>query len=74
MYRLMLASCGALLLGSAGAFFLFVPVLSIATVVLMLVGLTLMYGLGFQAGAEGTVRLRNPTVVVRSRRIGEFNG
>jgi hypothetical protein len=50
MYRLMLASSGVLILGSTGAFLLFVPVLSIATVALMLVGLTLMFGLGFQAG------------------------
>jgi len=51
MQRCFLASSGALFLGSAGAFFLFVPLLSIATVVLMVVGLMLMFGLGFQAGA-----------------------
>jgi hypothetical protein len=50
MYQLMLASSGLLFVGSAGAFFLYVPLLSIATVVLMLLGLTLMFGLGFQAG------------------------
>ncbi len=50
MYRFMLAVSGALFLGSAGAFFLFVPLLSIATVVVLLVGLMLMFGLGFQAG------------------------
>lgn len=52
MQRLLLASSGALFLGSVGAFFLFVPLLSIATVVLMLVGLFLMFGFGFQLGAR----------------------
>ena len=52
MQRFLLASIGAMFLGSAAAFFLFVPPLSIATVVLILVGLMLMFGLGFQAGAR----------------------
>jgi len=51
MQRCFLTSTGVLFLGSAGAFFLFVPLLSIATVALMMVGLMLMFGLGFQAGA-----------------------
>jgi hypothetical protein len=50
--RILLASFGALFLGSVGAFFLFVSVLSIATVVLMLVGLMLMFGLGVQVGTR----------------------
>jgi len=53
MFRLALISSGALFLGSAGAFLLFVPPVSIATVVLMLLGLLLMFGLGFQTGAQG---------------------
>jgi hypothetical protein len=52
MQRFFLAFCGALFVGSAGAFLLFVPLLSIATVVLIMVGLMLMFGLGFQAGAK----------------------
>jgi len=55
MLRLILVSSGALFLGSAGAFLLFVPPVSIATVVLMLLGLLLMFGLGFQTGAQGMV-------------------
>ena len=53
MHRLILVSSSALFAGSAGAFFLFVPPLSIATVVLIVVGLMLMFGLGFQTGAQG---------------------
>lgn len=48
----LLASSGALFLGSTTAFFLFVPLMSIATVVLVLGGLMLMFALGFQAGAQ----------------------
>jgi hypothetical protein len=47
MTRPFLASCGALFLGSLGAFFLFVPPLLIATVAL-LSGLLLMFCLGIQ--------------------------
>jgi hypothetical protein len=53
--RVLLISSGALFLVSTGAFFLYIPPLSIATVVLILVGLTLMFGLGFQAGGQGMV-------------------
>jgi hypothetical protein len=49
----LLASSGALFLGSVGAFFLFVPLLSIMTVVWILMGLMLMFGLGIQVGAQG---------------------
>lgn len=42
----------ALFLGSIGAFFLWVSPLTIATVAFMLVGLMLMFGLGFQAGVH----------------------
>jgi hypothetical protein len=49
------AASGALFLGGAGAFFLFVPLMSIATVVLMLGGLMLMFCLGFQAGVQELV-------------------
>jgi hypothetical protein len=50
--RIFLASSGALFLGSLGAFLLFVPILSIATVVWTLLGLLLMFGLGVQVGSR----------------------
>jgi len=59
MTRIVLAASAALLLGSIGAFFLFVPVLSIATVICVGAGLMLMFGLGFQMGPQGTL-LRQP--------------
>jgi len=57
--RVLMISSGALFLVSTGAFFLYVPPLSIATAVLFLVGLTLMFGLGFQAGGQGMVPCRD---------------
>jgi hypothetical protein len=59
MTRIVLAASAALLLGSIGAFFLFVPVLSIATVICVGAGMILMFGLGFQMGPQGTL-LRQP--------------
>jgi hypothetical protein len=53
MMRIFLAASGALLLGSISAFFLFVPVLSIATVICLVAGLMLMFGLGFQMRPQG---------------------
>jgi hypothetical protein len=50
--RILLAASGTLFLCSVGAFFLFVPVLSIASVVLILTGLLLMFGLGVQVGTR----------------------
>jgi len=52
MQRLVLVASCTLFLGSAGAFYLFVPLLSILTVASMLLGLMLMFGLGFQAGTQ----------------------
>lgn len=52
MIRFLLASSGILLLGSMSAFFLFVSLLSIATVVWILVALMLMFGLGVQIANE----------------------
>lgn len=56
--RFLLTASAALFLASTGAFLLYVPPLSIATVVLILVGLTLMFGLGFQAGGQGMVPIQ----------------
>jgi hypothetical protein len=50
--RILLIFFGSLFLGSAGAFFLFVPLFSIATVVLILLGLMLMFGLGVHVGSR----------------------
>ena len=48
--RFVMASAGVLFVGSTGAFFLLVPVFSIMTVASILVGLMLVFGLGFEAG------------------------
>jgi hypothetical protein len=53
--RPLLISSGVLFLASLSAFFMFVPPLTIATVVLICLGLTLMFGLGFQVGSHGLV-------------------
>jgi len=52
MTRFLLAFCGALMLGSIGAFFLFVTPLWIATVTLLLMGFMLTFMLGLQVGAQ----------------------
>jgi hypothetical protein len=52
MTRFLLAFCGALMLGSIGAFFLFVPPLWIATVTSLLMGFMLTFVLGLQVGAQ----------------------
>lgn len=50
--RILLASAGAMFLASIAAFFLFGPILSIATAISILIGLTLMFWLGVQAGSH----------------------
>ncbi|MFZ3339231.1 MAG: hypothetical protein WA213_00005 [Terriglobales bacterium] len=55
--RFLLVSSATLFLGSTAAFFLFVPLMSIATIVLILGGLMLMFCLGFQAGVQEMVVL-----------------
>lgn len=52
MTRFLLAFSGALMFGSTGAFFLFVPPLLIATVTLLLMGFMLMFVLGLQVGTQ----------------------
>ncbi len=52
MQRLTLAFSGLLLLGSAGAFLLYVSVLSILAVVVILVSMILMFLLGVQAASQ----------------------
>ena len=53
LIRLLWALLSVAIFASLGAFFLFVPVLSIATVVWMMMGLVLMFGLGVQVGTRG---------------------
>jgi fatty acid desaturase len=55
LIRFLLAAFGALFLASIAAFFLFVPLLSIATVASMVVALMVMFGLGVQFGTKGSV-------------------
>ena len=50
--RLLLILSGVLFLATIGAFFLLVPLLSLATVVCVLTGLILMFGLGVHVGAR----------------------
>jgi hypothetical protein len=63
-----MAAAGALFLGSTGAFFLMVPMFSIATVVWILTGLMLMFGLGFQAGTRNGVKDALLAVATRPER------
>jgi hypothetical protein len=51
--RAVLALSAALFLSSIGAFFVFVPLVSIASMVSILVGLTVMFWLGVQVGTRG---------------------
>jgi hypothetical protein len=53
MQSLMLALSGILLLGSTGAFFLYVSILSIMAVAVILMALMLMFLLGVQAARQG---------------------
>ncbi len=48
--RFVMASAGVLFAGSTGAFFLLVPVFSIMTIASILVGLMLVFGIGFELG------------------------
>jgi hypothetical protein len=52
MHRLALAISGILLLGAAGAFFLYVSALSIIAVLLILASMMLMFLLGLQAATQ----------------------
>ncbi len=55
MIRSLAISSAVLLLASLAAFFLIVPLLSLATVACMLTGLVLMFGLGMQFGNPALV-------------------
>ena len=60
MIAIGLLAVGALLLmGSIGAFFLYVPFLSIAVVVVILLGMALTFSIGFLTGDARVLRLRS---------------
>ena len=50
---------GFLVLGSVGAFFLFVPVLSIAAAICVLTALILMFALGLRMGQPALLSAEN---------------
>jgi len=58
MERYLLSSVGLLFLLTLGAFLLFVPLLSIATVGLIIIGLGLMFWLGFRIGRRSWPRMK----------------
>ena len=70
MIRFLLASGGALFLGCMAAFFLFVSLLSIATVVWILVGFMLMFGLGVQIAHGNDKRKTRP--IMRKIELKQF--
>jgi hypothetical protein len=59
LQRFFLIYSSVLLLGSLGAVFMFVSILSIATVTLCLGGLMLMFGLGHQMGSARDFTFRS---------------
>jgi hypothetical protein len=62
LIRFLVIASGALFLGTIGAFFLYVPLLSLATVACILGGLIFMFGLGMQFGtpALATDHVQSP--------------
>jgi len=58
-----------LFMGTAGAFFLYVPVLAIFTAVTLLLGLGLMFALGLIAGTRWRKSTAFPHRVVPIRRL-----
>jgi hypothetical protein len=66
MIRLLLVGA-VLLVGSIGAFFLYIPFLPVASVVVILLGLALTFLIGARVG--GTRVLRSRLVELRARRL-----
>jgi len=65
MERYIFSSAGILLLGTLGAFLLFVPLLSIASVTLILLALGLMFCLGFEVGRRRLRRITKNVIHLR---------
>lgn len=66
MIRLLLFGA-VMLIGSIGAFFLYIPFLPVASVVVILLGLTLTFLIGARVGGTRVLRLRR--IVLRARRL-----
>jgi hypothetical protein len=47
-----------LLLGSIGAFFLYVPLLTVASIVVILLGMAIMFFIGARVGGRQSLKLR----------------
>jgi hypothetical protein len=73
MIRFLLAFCGTLMLGSTGAFFLFVPPLLIATITLLLMGFMLMFVLGLQVGTQSMLRVEGVTATLKSDHLSSLD-
>jgi len=56
-----------MLVGSIGAFFLYIPFLSVASVVVILLGLALTFVIGARVGGTQVVRLH--LIELRARRL-----
>jgi len=65
----LLAFVAVLLLGSIGAFFLYIPFLHIAVVVLIALGMVLTFLIGVWVGSTGVLQLRLSKRRVRRSRI-----
>jgi hypothetical protein len=68
MERYLYSTAGVLFLGMLAAFLLFVPLLSLASVIFIIFGLAVMFWLGFRVGRRTWPR-RN-----RSHERAEFSG
>ena len=66
MIRLLLFGA-VMLIGSIGAFFLYIPFLSVASVVVILLGLALTFVIGARVGGTRVLRLR--LIELRARRL-----
>jgi membrane protein DedA with SNARE-associated domain len=62
---------GVLLAGSIGAFFLYIPFISIASVVVILLGMALAFMIGERVGGTRVLRLRLIEQRARRFRLGQ---
>lgn len=73
MTRLLLTFSGTLMLGSTGAFFLFVPPLWIATVTLLLMGFMLMFVLGLQVGTQAMLPVEGVAATLKTDHLSSLD-
>jgi hypothetical protein len=69
--RYLLSSLGALFAASIGAFLLYVPILPLAAIVVVLLGMVLMFFLGLHLGSQEILRIDEPD---RKRDLPAFLG